>query len=158
MKNTAYYPIDTLATLSDDLNTVLKSVELKDVTFFIGEKRLKAHKVVLAARSPVFKRMFSTEMQELRTNKVVVSDINCDTFKEMLHFIYTGKVTDNFETVVMELYAASHKYQLDDLKSICVAEISENLSETNAEAILEFANIYDCDENLKNEAHRLFKR
>lgn len=140
------------------MKAALESDELKDVKFQIDGKLLKAHKSVLAARSPVFKKMFLTNMKESKSNEVVISDISHDTFDEMLFFIYTGKVSSNFHIVVMELFAASHKYQIESLRKVCEAEVSANLSEENAAAVLEFANIYDCDESLKAEAFTLYKR
>lgn len=158
LKNVAYNRIDTLGKLSDDLKAALVSDELKDVKFLIGDQEIKAHKVVLAARSPVFRKMFATKMKESNSNEVVISDISYDTFEEMLFFIYSGNITSDFPTLVMDLFAASHKYQLEDLKKLCGTEISENLSEENAAAVLEFAEIYDCGENIKKEAFSLCKR
>lgn len=158
LKNVCHHRVDTLGNLSDDLKAALACEELKDVTFLFGKQEIKAHKVVLAARSPVFRKMFATNMKESKSNEVVISDISYDTFEEMLFFIYSGKVTSDFPTLVMDLFAASHKYQVEDLKKLCETEISENLSEENARDVLVFADIYDCDKNLIKEAFSLYKR
>ena len=43
---------------------------LSDVTLAVGVSRVRAHKLVLANASPVFARMFETDMQESMTSLV----------------------------------------------------------------------------------------
>lgn len=158
LKNVTYRFIDTLNQLSDNFRQALEDEEFKDVKFIVNQKEIPAHKVVLAARSPVFKKMFITNMTEAQTNHVVITDISHDIFEEMLFFIYTGKTSEKFSMFAIELLAAAHKYQIENLKKLCEAEISKNLTEENAGAVLKSANLFDCDEAMKKEALQLFKR
>lgn len=157
LRNVVYRFIDTLSMLSDDFELAMNG-EFKDVTFKVENKEIQAHKVILAARSPVFKKMFAAKMKEAQTNKVTISDISSDTFEEMLRYIYTGKTSEMFSTVAMELLGASHKYEIRGLKKLCEAEISRNLTEENAGAVFKLAKLYECDEAIKKEALQLFKR
>ena len=69
-----------------------KENKFTDVTFSITAKEstspstFYAHKAVMAARSPVFAKMFEHNLQESATNCVTVSDIDPDAFKELLTF------------------------------------------------------------------------
>lgn len=144
--------------MSEDYKLTLENDNFKDVKFLIGKKEIWAHKIILAARNPVFKKMFVAGMKESQSNEAVITDVNFDTFEEMIHFIYTGKVSPKFSELAMELFEASHKYQIENLKKLCEMEISQNLSEENSAAVMEFANFYDCDDSLKEEAAKLYKR
>lgn len=50
----------------------------------------ECHKVVLAAQSPVFDRMFQAEMQEAATGRVVMDDVSPDALDALLHYLYGG--------------------------------------------------------------------
>ena len=54
------------STLHKDIGEVLRSGSFSDVTLRVGEKQFRAHKVILACRSPVFGAMFEHEMTESR--------------------------------------------------------------------------------------------
>ena len=60
------------------------------------------------ARSPVFRAMFEHEMEESKFNRVEISDISPEVFKEMLNFLYTGK-SPNLSEMAAELLAAADK-------------------------------------------------
>lgn len=144
--------------LSDDFKCALECDDLKDVTFMVEDKVVKAHKAILGARSPVFKNMFMSNMREMKENVVEVTDIKLDTFQEMLHFIYVGSFTENFTIVVLELLEAAHKYQIESLIKACENEMHRSLTEENAAAIHGICTLYDVDESLKNDAFKMLKR
>jgi speckle-type POZ protein len=108
-----------------------------------------AHKVILAARSPVFAKMFEHDMQESANNKVKVDDIQPDVFKVVLTYMYTGQVP-KFSTgennVVYELLYAADKYQLDDLKLFCERQLVSILNFQNAARIIQFAHLHNAPE------------
>ena len=101
-----------------------------------------AHKVILAARSPVFASMFEHSMQESTNNKVVIDDVCPDALKEMLMYIYTGEVSD-VGNVAYDLLYAADKYQLDDLKSFCEQQLSKSLKVENAARMVQFAHMHN---------------
>lgn len=149
---------EMLSELSNDFMLALEGDDLKDVIFKVEKRTFSAHKAILAARSPVFKKMFISKMKESKENVVVIPDMSQDTFEEMLHFIYSGTVTSNFPVVVLELFEAAHKYQIDGLVRVCETEIYQNLTEDNAAAVHNISKMYDVSDALKNEAFKLFKR
>ena len=50
-----------------------------DVTLKSEGEEIKVHKAILMARSPVFNRMFNTDMRESENNEITIVDttINC---------------------------------------------------------------------------------
>ncbi|XP_045072366.1 speckle-type POZ protein-like A, partial [Coregonus clupeaformis] len=94
--------------LSDDLGSLWECSRFTDCSLYVGGQEFKAHKSILAARSPVFSAMFEHEMEESKKNRVDISDVDPDVFKEMMGFIYTGKAP-NLEKMADNLLAAADK-------------------------------------------------
>ncbi|KAK1437265.1 hypothetical protein QVD17_03054 [Tagetes erecta] len=59
-----------------------------DVSFDVKGETFLAHKLVLAARSPVFKAQFFGSMRNQNSMCIKVEDIEPHVFKVLLHFIY----------------------------------------------------------------------
>ena len=115
-----------------------------DVTFNViqssGSYRVKAHRLILAAVSPVFRRMFFANNENnftTETEAIDITDSECFAFQKMINFIYSkvivdisfpkhahmrnislqdytfllhGDITDSFETLKV-----GDKYDLTDL-------------------------------------------
>lgn len=95
-----------------------------------------AHKLILAARSPVFAAMFSSRTLENTTNIIEINDLRPETIQSMLEYIYTGKVNDIKRSTV-ELYRCADKYQLEDLRLQAEMALMNSISiETSAEILL----------------------
>ena len=67
-----------------------------DVTFNVvqssGSYRVKAHKLILAAVSPVFRRMFFANNENnftTETEAIDITDSECFAFQKMINFIYS---------------------------------------------------------------------
>lgn len=61
------------------LGTLLDNEEGSDVTFNVSGVKFHAHKLVLAARSPVFEKEF--DAMEEDNHEIVITDIESDVFK-----------------------------------------------------------------------------
>jgi hypothetical protein len=95
-----------------------------------------AHKLILAARSPVFAAMFSSHTLESTTNIIEINDLRSETIQSMLEYIYTGKVND-IKNSTVELYRCADKYQLEDLRLQAEMALMNSLSiDTSAEILL----------------------
>jgi hypothetical protein len=95
-----------------------------------------AHKLILAARSPVFAAMFSSHTLESTSNVIEINDLRSETIQSMLEYIYTGKVNDIKRSTV-ELYRCADKYQLEDLRSQAEMALMNSISiDTSAEILL----------------------
>lgn len=75
--------------LGKDMISLMEQGTFSDVTFVIGDTRIKAHKCILASRSNFFANMFNVGMREAEESVISVQDINLATFKKLLQFIYS---------------------------------------------------------------------
>lgn len=131
-----------------DLVTDMKSLlgsreELSDVTLFVGPDKevVKANKLFLMARSPVFRAMFQAGMKEQETNQVLVPDISPDVCKEMLTYMITDEAP-NIIDMAEDLWHAANKYGLTNLQAQCENALVKQLTTDNAAHILSFADQY----------------
>ena len=79
--------------LASDMRNLLDDGILTDVTLVAGERELKVHRAVLAARSPVFRSMFEANMMESRSGRVELTDISPEALGALISFIYTDTVS-----------------------------------------------------------------
>ncbi|XP_058788595.1 speckle-type POZ protein B-like isoform X2 [Phymastichus coffea] len=128
--------------LSEDWTQALEEQSFSDVTLESCDGiKLAAHKVVLAARSPVFAAMFEHDMRERHDSNVLIHDIEPDILKSMLRFIYTSRVED-LHCQAARLLAAADKYALDGLKAICEQSLCKGLNIEDAAECLVVAELY----------------
>jgi hypothetical protein len=89
---------------------------------------IRAHKCILAARSPVFKAMFNYKLKENLTNKLIIEDCKPDVVRAMLKYIYTSYIQEDIKTIAIDLYIAAEKYFIESLKIKCREYLAENLT------------------------------
>ncbi|KAJ6690242.1 hypothetical protein OIU85_006511 [Salix viminalis] len=126
-----------------------------DIDFQVGDETFRSHKLILAARSPVFRAQFFGLVGDPNMDKVVVKDVDPLIFKAMLLFIYTDKLPDAHEitgstsmctstNMVQHLLALSDLYNLDRLKLLCESKLCEELSAENVATTLALAEQHQC--------------
>ena len=104
-----------------------------DVHFQLGDQSIGAHVAVLIARSPVFAAMFQHDMQETKTRQVIIADIEPAVFKQLLHYIYSGRAPDlRLDQMAQSLLLAADKYDIADLKEECLALLRSRITVDNA--------------------------
>jgi hypothetical protein len=110
------------------LNLITKFFEAKeysDVTIICSDKvEIAAHRCILAARSSVFEMMLG------ETSRIVDDDIASEPMQELLRFIYTLEVKNHCSHAAMLIFGAE-KYNLPQLKSMCVTSLIESISKEN---------------------------
>ena len=119
-----------------------------DIQFcFPNNETIGGHVSILAARSPVFAAMFQHScMQESKTRKVIIEDIQPEIFKELLHYIYSGRCsTPLTESTVQPLFVAADKYDIKDLKEDCVRYLLPCVNAKNAVEIMIWADLQSID-------------
>ncbi|XP_044335691.1 BTB/POZ and MATH domain-containing protein 2-like [Triticum aestivum] len=121
--------------LPGHLERMLRDGRCSDVTFRVGGRKFRAHRALLAARSPVFAKLFGP-MPEKGTRRVVkVVDVEPAIFQILLHYIYTGSLPachdeGGYDAMVMEhLLVAAGKYGLEKLKLMCEEELCRRIDE-----------------------------
>ena len=95
--------------LSLDFGSLLESGIYSDVRLIAKNQpgiEFKAHKAILASRSPVFAAMFTSQFKEKDSDRVEIADVTADVLKQMLQFIYSNHV-DNLEKDTLKLFHAA---------------------------------------------------
>jgi speckle-type POZ protein len=106
------------------LGLALWKQENKDLTISADGKEIHAHKSVLAARSPVFSRMFESGMKEANENKVTIKDFTFDIVEKAIKLCYHQSLvpysTLEEKTKLLQFF---EKYDIQPLKD----ELEKNL-------------------------------
>ncbi|XP_011871172.1 PREDICTED: speckle-type POZ protein A-like [Vollenhovia emeryi] len=131
------------STLLDNLGLLFDDQKFSDVTIAVRGKEFQVHKVILAAQSPVLSAMFEHEMKERETNRVDITDMDPEVWREMVRFIYTGKVA-NLKEMANDLFSAADKYGVESLKKKCEVALVEKLNFKNATEIFILADLHDA--------------
>ena len=98
--------------------------------------------------------MFTSEFKEKNEKVILLAPtFSTSAFKEMIRFIYVGKVND-LEKHVYDLLDASEFYQIETLKKLCEDQLLRMLAEDNANLIFQKAHQFNCCENLKKAAFK----
>ena len=95
-----------------------------DVQLVVGERVFPVHKIILAARSPVFNAMFSNAMTESTSGIVNITDVDPDVLEQLLRFMYTGELHHS-ASCSKRLAAVADKYQVETLQNLCQHGIDE---------------------------------
>ncbi|XP_059221969.1 speckle-type POZ protein B isoform X2 [Stomoxys calcitrans] len=144
--------------LTNDLLLALHTGEYSDVTLVAGGDEIKAHKVILSMRSDVFAAMFRhSSMVESATSRVEIKDFDANVMREMLNFMYTGKVGSTLDwPLAFNLYAAADKYNLKKLKAECEIYLMSDIGIETAVKTLITADQHS-DGELKLQAMKFIK-
>ena len=106
---------------------------LTDVDLEVSGKTFKGHKLILAAVSPVFEKMFQGKSQENQNNRVIIKDVRADVFEELMSYIYSGQLP-HLKEMASDLLAVADKYSILPLLQICMNNLLENMSVEDAAA------------------------
>jgi hypothetical protein len=138
--------------LTDDLGELWENSLFTDCCLLVAGHEFRAHKAILAARSPVFRAMFEHEMKESLKTPIKIHNLNPQVFKEMMSFIYTGKAPYlHSHSMACDVLPAADKYGLVSLKVLCEDAFCRNLSVKNATHTLILADLHST-EKLKTQA------
>ncbi|CAL1273124.1 unnamed protein product [Larinioides sclopetarius] len=132
----------------EDIKELYMSKCLTDVELKTETKSFPAHKMVLCARSPVFKRMLTSDMKERNTNCIRVDDLEDDVVQQLLLFMYSDRVENLEWGMATRLHFAADKYQVGKLKEVSISFLVEHLTPTTAGELLLLADTHS-DDNLK---------
>jgi speckle-type POZ protein len=106
-----------------------------DVAIVCRDGKLKAHKFVLALRSPVFKAMFKMSLTTEVTKGVIeITDVDHATMTVLLKYMYTDFIHQ--KDITMPLLFAADKYDVQPLVTLSEKTILRTLSLENAMDIL----------------------
>ncbi|GFT11737.1 TD and POZ domain-containing protein 5 [Nephila pilipes] len=137
--------------LKADITSLYKDGILCDATLRTETETFLAHSLVLSARSPVFRAMFDSDFKEKFNGIVDIVDLEDDTLRRMIQYMYTDIVDEITWESALKLFTAADKYQVEALKKKCSCFLRDNLCHTNVCDVLVFSDLHQ-DDVLKRSA------
>ncbi|XP_058968311.1 kelch-like protein 1 isoform X2 [Pocillopora verrucosa] len=125
-----------------------KDSKLCDIILVVGEKRIKAHRLVLAAFSDYFSALFTGELCEKGQSVVHLTDMDPQAVEDLVQYAYTSHIeirVDNVEN----LLSVSCILQIDEVKEACSEFMKHQLHPSNCLGIRAFADGHGCSELYK---------
>ncbi|GBN99999.1 Protein roadkill, partial [Araneus ventricosus] len=135
--------LDSVSDLQSDLKKILDSETFSDVSLQVSSEVIRAHKAILGARSSVFKYLLTDDTKENNVNNVVIEDLDVETLRRLLLYMYTGTINNYQESNIKNLYFAADIYQVPSLKQKCSSFLKAKLSVSNICGMLALADSYE---------------
>ncbi|KAL9302316.1 putative chromatin remodeling & transcription regulator BTB-POZ family [Arabidopsis thaliana] len=129
---------------------ILKEQRQVDVRLKAGDSgdegaSTSAHKLVLSARSEVFKKMLESDeiKASAQLETITLCEMKHDELEAFIEFIYSdgSMLSAKEKQHVRSLYIAGDKYEIPHLRDLCRIELISSLKSSNALDILELAQI-----------------
>ena len=98
---------------SKTFSSLLKDPSTHDVTFKTSDGgSVSAHRVIVAAGSPVFHAMLYGNMKESSQKEIELPNVDSSTLQRLFHYIYTGRVRANLKDS-LEFVRAARYFNID---------------------------------------------
>lgn len=132
--------------MTEDLLRLYQESTFSDVeivcTAGVEHKEFLAHRLILAARSPVFKAMFLTGMREKHFGKLVIEDVAPEAIQCMLDFSYKDDCSELDESCIFDTLKVANKYDMPGLRDICLEFMAANARSDNIVGFLSACETY----------------
>lgn len=106
------------------MTKLLMSENFADVTIIIGDDKIPAHKVILAAHSKVLAKM----IEESQANEIVIAKkAPKEAYIELIRFIYNAtikRLKENLEPLLM----LAKEFEIEELRMLCLMEIDRAIN------------------------------
>jgi len=140
-----------------NLDCLQRSGDLTDVTILVDGTTFPAHRVILAAHSEYFHRMFTCGMAESRNQDVKLQGMERQVFQEVLGYIYCGRLDAVDIDILKGVYLAANMLQMSDLEHLTITKLGKSCSLTNCLDLYLFVESY-CDLDLHKGIYKKVKR
>ncbi|CAB3401382.1 unnamed protein product [Caenorhabditis bovis] len=120
-----------------NFNDLRSKCQLCDTVLIVENRRLSAHKVVLAAAIPYFNGMFTCHMIEEKLTEISLPYMQYDVVEKLVNFVYTGELAITTNNVQSLMMGASF-FQLMQVVKECSRFLVQRLHHTNCLSIYEF--------------------
>jgi len=108
-------------------SSLLEDPSTHDVTFKTSDcGSVSAHRVIVAAGSPVFRAMLYGGTKESNENEIELPTIDSVVLKKLVDFVYTGKVQTSLDDC-LDLLQAAHYFGITSLENLCVDTMAASL-------------------------------
>jgi len=141
--------------LMDKLGKIYATKDGSDVTYSVEGELFRAHKIILAMRSPVFYAELYGGMMESKAQLIQVQDMKHDVFEALLRYMYTDSWPtsgdglaaadgDDANEMLCGLLMAADRYGVERLRLLCEHRLCKVLNAGNVADLLAFADDQHC--------------
>lgn len=116
-----------------------------DVIIKAADQEFPAHRNILSASSDYFFAMFNGNMRESNEEVITISEVQPESMKAILDFIYTGVIIldkNNVESILQ----GANLMLVQSVKDACCRFLESRLNVTNCLGIQSFAEAYACQD------------
>jgi speckle-type POZ protein len=111
------------------LSKLLDTQSMADVTFVVKNEKIDAHTIIVSGSPVICAFLEKNKFKEGHPRTVKVKNIEPAVFKEMLRYLYTGKVQKLDEDKMTEpLFLAAEKYKIKGLMDLCEQSLIAKLN------------------------------
>ena len=132
---------------SDKYKNIWPSGLFSDVQLCVGDKVFKVHKSILTCKSDYFLTLFTTSVGENK-NEITINDVDDDTFKLLLDYIYEKKIEIE-DISIINLLIMFDRFQINgvDYLDIIHRIPLDNIIDNRTEFINLLEKLYPCGFN-----------
>lgn len=130
-----------------------------DIVLCVDGCRFPCHRIVLAASSLYFERMFSNGMTEANATEVTLNDVTPCALKYLIEFAYTSKLLVSCDHA-LDIFEAADMFQFPTAKVFCEDFLADQITSNNCLNFMLYADAYSCErlyEKAKLCAAKYFK-
>ncbi|KAK0419181.1 hypothetical protein QR680_013998 [Steinernema hermaphroditum] len=142
--------VNHVCELLKNISGLLENSENADVTFLVGEAKIPAHRNILACQSEYFRSMLYGGLREGSEKEVKIRDTNPDTFRRLLRYFYTRKLSlGQMEIdVILDLFKLAHLFQEEKLQMEIELYLESRVCIENFYEMLDNASLYSLQKLL----------
>ena len=129
----------------DEMKSMYDEQLLVDVEICVEDKTFFCHRNVLAAASPFFKALLTTQLRESQANVVHLREVDVTSVMLIIEYAYTGSVRIT-KANAQNLLVAASLYQFLTVLEACGRFMETQLDVSNCIGIYYFAAIHNCSE------------
>ena len=116
-----------------------------DVVLNVEDASFPSHRLVLAASSLYFERMFTNGMCEETATEITLNQVTSSAIKRLLEFAYTSKL-DISTNVVLEIFEAADMLQFTSARKFCEEFLLQQIQESNCLAFMVYADAFSSEQ------------
>ncbi|ESN94640.1 hypothetical protein HELRODRAFT_107882 [Helobdella robusta] len=102
---------------------------------------IPCHRLVLAASSMYFDRMFAGNMAESHSQEINLRNINGSTLKQLIKYAYTSEIIIDSNTV-LDMFEAADMFQFAELRMFCQDFLLDEVTAQNCLSFMLYADVF----------------
>ena len=122
--------INRLRKLSENFSNLLLDENTSDFLILCGDDEFRVHRNILKSRSSYFNGLLSNNFAENKTGRIVIKNMDSNTVKSLIEYMYSGRLKD-LESNCTQLLKAANMYDLPLLKKSCEDELISTMTVDN---------------------------